>query len=206
MTYQLETVIKGFFKPELFLDYLHHFILFEQDGIDLIKKIAAYHQFHAVREAVKATIIAANLATPNIVEDPRADYGSRVKKGSKKAGVIWHTQGSGKSISMVCYAGKLLQQTEMQNPTIVVVTDRSDLDGQLFKTFSQSADLLRETPIQANSREELRDILHSKNSGGIVFTTVQKFGLLEGEEHHPLLSDRNNIVVISDEAHPLAVW
>lgn len=201
MTYQLETVIKGFFKPELFLDYLHHFILFEQDGVDLIKKIAAYHQFHAVREAVKATIIAANLATPNIVEDPRADYGSRVKKGSKKAGVIWHTQGSGKSISMVCYAGKLLQQTEMQNPTIVVVTDRSDLDGQLFKTFSQSADLLRETPIQANSREELRDILHSKNSGGIVFTTVQKFGLLEGEEHHPLLSDRNNIVVISDEAH-----
>ncbi len=201
MAYQLETVIKGFFKPELFLDYLRHFILFEQDGDDLIKKIAAYHQFHAVREAVKATIIAANLSTPNIVEEPRADYGSRVKAGCKKAGVIWHTQGSGKSISMVCYAGKLLQQTEMQNPTIVVVTDRSDLDGQLFKTFSQSSDLLRETPIQANSREELRDILHSKKSGGIVFTTVQKFGLLEGEEHHPLLSDRNNIVVISDEAH-----
>ena len=201
LEYQLEAIIKGFFKPDLFLDYLRHFILFEQDGDFLIKKIAAYHQFHAVREAVKATIIAADLATRNEVAEPRADYGDRVKPGSKKAGVIWHTQGSGKSISMVCYAGKLLQQPEMLNPTIVVVTDRSDLDGQLFKTFSQSAELLRETPVQANSREELRDILETKKSGGIVFTTVQKFGLLEGEETHPQLSDRTNIVVISDEAH-----
>jgi type I restriction enzyme R subunit len=201
LEYQLEAIIKGFFKPDLFLDYLRHFILFEQDGDFLIKKIAAYHQFHAVREAVKATIIAADLATRNEVAEPRADYADRVKPGSKKAGVIWHTQGSGKSISMVCYAGKLLQQPEMLNPTIVVVTDRSDLDGQLFKTFSQSAELLRETPVQANSREELRDILETKKSGGIVFTTVQKFGLLEGEETHPQLSNRTNIVVISDEAH-----
>ncbi len=202
MEYQLETVIKGFFKPELFLDYLRHFVLYEQDGDFLIKKIAAYHQFHAVREAVKATIIAADLSIPNnIVSEPRANYGKRVLPGSKKAGVIWHTQGSGKSISMVCYAGKLIQQAEMLNPTIVVVTDRSDLDGQLFKTFSQSSELLRETPIQAGSREELRDILNSRKSGGIVFTTVQKFGLLEGEDQHPLLSDRTNIVVISDEAH-----
>lgn len=201
MEYQLETIIKGFFKPELFLDYLRHFILFEQDGAFLIKKIAAYHQFHAVREAVKATIIAANLANPDRVAEPRADYADRVKHGSKKAGVIWHTQGSGKSISMVCYAGKLLQQPEMLNPTIVVVTDRSDLDGQLFKTFSHSSELLRETPVQANSREELRDILATKKSGGIVFTTVQKFGLQEGEDKHPQLSDRTNIVVISDEAH-----
>lgn len=201
LSYQLETLIKGFFKPELLLDYLQYFILFESDGETLIKKIAAYHQFHAVREAVKATIIAANLSNPGQVAEHRADYGKRVKPGSKKAGVIWHTQGSGKSISMVCYAGKLMQQPEMQNPTIVVVTDRTDLDGQLFRTFSQSAVLLRETPIQANSREELRDILGSKNSGGIVFTTIQKFGLQEGEEQHPILSDRQNVVVISDEAH-----
>lgn len=201
LSYQLETLIKGFFKPELLLDYLQYFILFESDGETLIKKIAAYHQFHAVREAVKATIIAANLSNPGQVAEHRADYGKRVKPGSKKAGVIWHTQGSGKSISMMCYAGKLMQQPEMQNPTIVVVTDRTDLDGQLFRTFSQSAVLLRETPIQANSREELRDILGSKNSGGIVFTTIQKFGLQEGEEQHPILSDRQNVVVISDEAH-----
>ena len=201
LTYQLEAIVKGFFKPELFLDYLQCFILFEPEGDTLVKKIAAYHQFHAVREAVKATIIAADVPAPNQVGEPRADYAKRVKPGSKKAGVIWHTQGSGKSISMVCYAGKLMQQPEMLNPTIVVVTDRSDLDGQLFKTFSQSADLLRETPVQANSREELRDLLDSKNSGGIVFTTIQKFGLLEGEEEHPQLSNRNNIVVISDEAH-----
>lgn len=201
LEYQLEAIVKGFFKPELFLDYLRHFILFEQDGDSLIKKIAAYHQFHAVREAVKATIKASNLPYDDRVEEPRANYGKHVVPGSKKAGVIWHTQGSGKSISMVCYAGKLLQQPEMLNPTIVVVTDRSDLDGQLFKTFSQSAELLREAPIQANSREELRDILGTKRSGGIVFTTVQKFGLQEGEERHPQLSDRSNVVVISDEAH-----
>lgn len=199
--FELEKVVKGFFQPELFLDYIRHFVLFEQDGEKLIKKIAAYHQFHAVREAVKATIIAANVPKEGVTARPRASYGKEVELGCKKAGVIWHTQGSGKSISMVCYAGKLLQQPQMQNPTIVVVTDRSDLDGQLFATFSQSADLLKQTPVQANSREDLRDILESRQSGGIVFTTIQKFSLYAGESKHPQLSQRHNIVVISDEAH-----
>ncbi len=202
VTFELEKVIKGFFKPELLLDYLRHFILFEaNNGNGTIKKIAAYHQFHAVREAVKATIIAASVPEMTMAAEPRANYGNRVKRGCKKAGVIWHTQGSGKSISMVCYAGKLLQQAQMQNPTIVVVTDRSDLDGQLFKTFSQAKDLLKQEPEQADSREDLRDILESRTSGGIVFTTIQKFSLYAGEERHPLLSQRHNIVVISDEAH-----
>jgi type I restriction enzyme R subunit len=201
LAYQLEAVVKGFFKPDLFLDYLRFFVLYEQDGEFLIKKIAAYHQFHAVRNAVEATIIAANIGNEPTEKKKVANGQRQPVSGSKKAGVIWHTQGSGKSISMVCYTGKLVQQPEMQNPTVVVVTDRSDLDGQLFKTFSQSIDLLRETPVQAGSREELREILRSRNSGGIVFATVQKFGLLDGERGHPLLSDRSNIVVISDEAH-----
>lgn len=199
--FELEKVVKGFFKPELFLDYLRHFILFENGNGKLIKKIAAYHQFHAVRQAVKATIVASNVEELSTLQEPRADYANRVEKGCKKAGVIWHTQGSGKSISMVCYAGKLIQQAEMMNPTIVVVTDRSDLDGQLYETFSQSADLLKTEPVQATSREDLRDILERKNSGGIVFTTIQKFALYQGETKHPLLSKRHNIVVISDEAH-----
>ncbi|WP_320168132.1 type I restriction endonuclease subunit R [Mangrovibacterium marinum] len=199
--FELEKVVKGFFQPELFLDYLRFFILFEKDDDHLIKKIAAYHQFHAVREAVKATLVASNAKEQNVLSEPRADYANRVEKGSKKAGVIWHTQGSGKSISMVCYVGKLIQQPEMMNPTIVVVTDRSDLDGQLFETFSHSADLLKTEPVQADSREDLRDILESKSSGGIVFTTIQKFALYAGESKHPLLSNRHNIVVVSDEAH-----
>lgn len=199
--FELEKVVKGFFKPELFLDYIRYFVLFEQNGDGPIKKIAAYHQFHAVREAVRATVVAANVAAFDGVEETHADYANRVMPGCKKAGVIWHTQGSGKSISMVCYAAKLLQQPEMQNPTIVVVTDRSDLDGQLFKTFSQASDLLKHTPVQADSREDLRSILEERQSGGIVFTTIQKFSLYNGEVKHPQLSNRHNIVVISDEAH-----
>ena len=199
--FELEKVVKGFFKPELFLDYLRYFILFEKRDDILIKKIAGYHQFHAVREAVKATIIASNVKEFHQVSEPRADYANRVIKGSKKAGVIWHTQGSGKSISMVCYAGKLIQQPEMLNPTIVVVTDRSDLDGQLYETFSQSADLLKQEPVQAESREDLREILDSRTSGGIIFTTIQKFSLYAGESKHPVLNKRHNIVVVSDEAH-----
>jgi type I restriction enzyme R subunit len=200
--YFLETLVKGFFKPELLLDYIRHFILFESDGDKTIKKIAAYHQFHAVREAVKATVIAAQQAFKGgITDKPRADYASKVVPGSGKAGVIWHTQGSGKSISMLCYAGKLLAQPEMNNPTIVVVTDRNDLDGQLFNTFSMAADTLKQMPIQAGDRDELRDILGSRQAGGIIFTTVQKFALLNNENSHPVLSQRHNIVVISDEAH-----
>jgi type I restriction enzyme R subunit len=200
---ELETVVRGFFKPELFLDYLRHFVLFEQDGDRIIKKVAGYHQFHAVREAVRATVIAAQEANKGLLDarEERATYGKDVQPGSRKAGVVWHTQGSGKSITMACYAGKLLQQPEMKNPTLVVVTDRNDLDGQLFGTFCAAGDLLRTTPEQAPGREALRDLLAARQAGGILFTTVQKFALMAGEEAHPRLSARSNIVVISDEAH-----
>ena len=183
LEWELETVIRGFFDRELFLDYIRFFVLFETDGEKTVKKIAGYHQFHAVREAVQATIAAAN------------------PTGNKKAGVVWHTQGSGKSISMCCYAGKLLQQPAMHNPTLLIVTDRNDLDGQLFETFSNAQELLKQTPVQANNRDELRQLLAERESGGIIFTTVQKFALLEGESEHPLLNGRHNIVVMSDEAH-----
>lgn len=183
LEWELETVIRGFFDRELFLDYIRFFVLFETDGEKTIKKIAGYHQFHAVREAVHATIAAAN------------------PSGDKKAGVVWHTQGSGKSISMCCYAGKLLQQPAMHNPTLLIVTDRNDLDGQLFETFSNAQDLLKQTPVQANNRDELRRFLAERESGGIIFTTVQKFALLDGESEHPMLNGRHNIVVMSDEAH-----
>ncbi len=167
--------------------------MFENDGKRLIKKIAAYHQFHAVREAVAATIVAST--------GKHLPLRSNITPGSKKAGVVWHTQGSGKSISMCCYAGKLLQQAEMNNPTIVVVTDRNDLDGQLYATFCQAQDLLKQTPLQANDRDELRELLNARESGGIIFTTVQKFAPLDSEQSHPALNVRSNIVVISDEAH-----
>ncbi|MCO8070252.1 type I restriction endonuclease subunit R [Acinetobacter lwoffii] len=183
LEWELETVVRGFFDRELFLDYIRFFVLFETDGEKTIKKIAGYHQFHAVREAVQATITAAH------------------PTGDKKAGVVWHTQGSGKSISMCCYAGKLLQQPAMHNPTLLIVTDRNDLDGQLFETFSNAQELLKQTPVQANNRDELRQLLAERESGGIIFTTVQKFVLLDGESEHPLLNGRHNIVVMSDEAH-----
>lgn len=200
---ELETVVRGFFAPELFLDYIRYFVLFEQDGDVVVKKIAAYHQFHAVREAVRATVIAASSPDKRLLEmrEDHATYGRELKPGSRKAGVVWHTQGSGKSITMACYAGKLLQQPEMKNPTLVVVTDRNDLDGQLFATFCSASDLLKTIPQQAGSRDELRGMLASRQAGGIIFTTVQKFALLDEEDEHPLLSDRSNIVVISDEAH-----
>ena len=203
LQWELETVVRGFFAPELFLDYVRHFVLFEQDGDTVIKKIAGYHQFHAVREAVCATVIAASAPEKGVLEvqEERATYGKEVRPGSRKAGVVWHTQGSGKSITMACYAGKLLQQPEMKNPTLVVVTDRNDLDGQLFATFCAASDLLKTTPVQAGSRDELRTLLASRQAGGVIFTTVQKFALLNEEDEHPLLSERANIVVISDEAH-----
>jgi type I restriction enzyme R subunit len=199
--WQLETMVKGFFAPELFLDYIRYFVLFERDGEKIIKKIAGYHQFHADREAVRATIIAAQESGTGIISDKRATYGDEMIPGCKKAGVVWHTQGSGKSISMCCYAGKLLQQPEMKNPTLVIVTDRNDLDGQLYATFCNAQELLRQTPVQASDREALRQLLAARESGGIIFTTVQKFALLEDESIHPLLNARHNIVVISDEAH-----
>ncbi len=199
--FELENIVRGFFKPDLFLDYLRYFILFEQDGDGLIKKIAGYHQFHGVREAVRVTLIASATEDFSKVKEDRATYGKEVVPGSKKAGVFWHTQGSGKSISMCCYAGKLLQQPEMNNPTLVVVTDRNDLDGQLYQQFCSAKDLLKQTPEQAESREQLREMLASRKSGGILFTTVQKFSLEDGETAHPALCGRTNVVVISDEAH-----
>ena len=200
LEWQLETMVRGFFDRELFLDYIRYFVIFETDAERLVKKIAGYHQFHAVREAVKATVIAAR-APEQGARERRATYGDEVQPGSKKAGVVWHTQGSGKSISMCCYAGKLLQQPEMNNPTLIVVTDRNDLDGQLFATFSAARELLKQEPVQADDRDALRRLLSERESGGIIFTTVQKFALLSDEIGHPVLNDRHNIVVISDEAH-----
>jgi type I restriction enzyme R subunit len=201
LEFELEKIVRGFFRPDLFLDYLRFFILFEQDGDRLIKKIAGYHQFHGVREAVRVTLIASASIETDYLREERAAYGREVVPGSRKAGVFWHTQGSGKSISMCCYAGKLLQQPEMNNPTLVVVTDRNDLDGQLYEQFCSARDLLKQSPEQAESREQLREMLAARQSGGIIFTTVQKFSLLDGEENHKPLCMRNNVVVISDEAH-----
>ena len=180
--FELETMTKGFFNKELLLDYLRYFVIFEDNAGTLIKKIAGYHQFHAVRSAMDSTIIAT----------------CDVKDG--KCGVVWHTQGSGKSLSMSCYAAKLMNHPKMNNPTIVVVTDRNDLDGQLYQTFCDARELLREEPRQAETRDELRTLLN-RPSGGIIFTTIQKFSLMEGELAFPTLSDRHNVVVISDESH-----
>ncbi|MCX7638679.1 MAG: type I restriction endonuclease subunit R [Cyclobacteriaceae bacterium] len=188
---QLETTLMGMLKHEVLLDLVRNFIVFEKTkredpGTGLVqikteKKLAAYHQYFAVNEAVRSTIKASSIT------------------GNKKGGVVWHTQGSGKSLSMVFYAGKLITSPAMQNPTLVVITDRNDLDDQLFQTFSASVQLLRQEPIQAESREHLKELLKVA-SGGIVFTTIQKF-LPETREQFPLLSDRRNIVVIADEAH-----
>ena len=180
---ELETLIKGVFNKEFLLDYLRNYILFEEDKDGIVKKIAGYHQFHAVRLAMTRTLAAAAL------------------DGDRKAGVVWHTQGSGKSISMACYAGKVMTDPQMKNPTIVVVTDRNDLDGQLFGTFSMAKDVLRETPVQADNRKDLRELLGNRPSGGIIFTTIQKFSPGEDEDTFPMLSERHNIVVICDEAH-----
>jgi len=160
LEWQLETMVRGFFDRELFLDYIRYFVIFETDADQLIKKIAGYHQFHAVREAVHATIIAAQ-NTQQDVKEKRATYGDRVQPGSKKAGVVWHTQGSGKSISMCCYAGKLLQQPEMNNPTLIVVTDRNDLDGQLYATFSAAKELLKQEPVQAGCNPPIHNRSYS---------------------------------------------
>ena len=183
---ELQTLVRGVLAPAYLLDYLRFFVLFEDDG-GLVKKIAGYHQFHAVRAAV-AQVIAAS----------RTDGLPSVRG---KGGVVWHTQGSGKSITMTCFAARVMQEPMMENPTIVVITDRNDLDGQLFGVFSLAQDLLREQPVQAGTRQELRALLSNRPSGGIVFATIQKFMPGEDEDAFPLLSDRSNIVVIADEAH-----
>lgn len=199
LEFQLETMVRGFFKQDLLLDYIRYFVLFETDNDKIIKKIAGYHQFHAVRAAVEATVRAAN-TSGNFLESTIPAL-EKIKQGSGKAGVVWHTQGSGKSISMVCYASKLLQQASMNNPTIVVVTDRNDLDGQLYNTFGMAQETLKQIPQQADDRDALRDLLLNRQAGGIIFTTIQKFALLDEETEHPRLSERSNIVVVSDEAH-----
>ena len=183
---ELQTLVRGVLAPAYLLDYLRFFVLFEDDG-GLVKKIAGYHQFHAVRAAI-AQVIAAS--RPDGLPSVRG-----------KGGVVWHTQGSGKSITMTCFAARVMQEPAMENPTIVVITDRNDLDGQLFGVFSLAQDLLREQPMQAGTRQELRALLGNRPSGGIVFATIQKFMPGEDEDAFPLLSDRSNIVVIADEAH-----
>ena len=180
-TLELETLIRGVFEKGRLLDLLRNFIVFEDDGGAISKKVAAYHQFHAVNRAVEATVKAAS------------------ERGDKRVGVVWHTQGSGKSLTMTFYAAKIAQHPALANPTLVVLTDRNDLDGQLFGKFSVCQSLLRQTPVQAESREKLKDLLKVA-SGGIVFTTIQKF-LPEKGEQYPLLTERRNVVVIADEAH-----
>lgn len=193
---ELPTLIEGVFEPRRFLDLLRWFTVFGETGSGLTKIVAGYHQFHAVNRAVESTIRAALPA--GWAEDP-ADYKlpsvASQKKGDRRAGVIWHTQGSGKSLLMAFYAGRLVQHPAMENPTLVVLTDRNDLDDQLFGTFSMCRDLIRQTPVQAESREDLRKAL-ARASGGVIFTTLQKFG----EVDEPLTT-RRNVVVIADEAH-----
>jgi type I restriction enzyme R subunit len=183
---ELQTLVRGVLDPKVLLDYLRFFVLFEDDG-NLVKKVAGYHQFHAVRAAIG-----------HVVAASRPDSAANLRG---KGGVVWHTQGSGKSITMTCFAARVMQAPAMQNPTIVVITDRNDLDGQLFGVFSLAQDLLREQPVQATTRQELRRLLGNRPSGGIVFATIQKFMPGEDEDLFPVLSDRHNIVVIADEAH-----
>ena len=202
---ELQVVIEGLFAPRRFLDFVRDFIVFEDDGSgQLVKKMAGYHQFHAVQVAVRETLRAAELARTDQVAEERGRYeaGRRPggKPGDRRIGVVWHTQGSGKSLTMVFYAGRIVREPVMENPTIVVLTDRNDLDDQLFATFARCRDLLRQPPVQAESRAHLRQIL-SVTAGGVVFTTIHKFFPEEKGDRHPTLSERRNIVVIADEAH-----
>jgi type I restriction enzyme R subunit len=189
---QLEIILKGMLNPSTLLDLVRNFIVFEKSKkedaktgitqIETVKKLAAYHQYYAVNKAVQSSIVASGT------------------KGDKRGGVVWHTQGSGKSLSMVFYSGKLITAPEMQNPTILVITDRNDLDDQLFDTFANSKQLLRQEPVQAKDREHLKELLKVA-SGGIVFTTIQKFLPEDKKSVYEQLSERKNIVVIADEAH-----
>jgi type I restriction enzyme, R subunit len=189
---QLEILLKGMLNPATLLDLVRNFIVFEKNKkedaktgitqIETVKKLAAYHQYYAVNKAVQSSINASGV------------------NGDKRGGVVWHTQGSGKSLSMVFYSGKLITAPEMQNPTILVITDRNDLDDQLFDTFANSKQLLRQEPVQAKDREHLKDLLKVA-SGGIVFATIQKFLPQDKKSVYDRLSERRNIVVIADEAH-----
>lgn len=178
----LETLIRGLFNKETFLNYIRYFCIFEDDK-SIIKKIAGYHQFYAVQKALE-----------KVVEASQID-------GDKKGGVVWHTQGAGKSLEMTCLAGQIVSDIRLGNPTIVMVTDRQDLDGQLFGVFNDAGDLLGESPKQANSIKELKDLLSDRPSGGIIFTTIQKFRPEKDEEKFSILTDRHNVIVMCDEAH-----
>ncbi|MEB3174714.1 MAG: type I restriction endonuclease subunit R, partial [Cyanobacteriota bacterium] len=208
---QLETLIQGMLNRRTLLDLARHFIVFEkskkedpQTGvitISTVKKLAAYHQYYAVNAAIASTLRAVDMGAAPMVGESPASYGlpgvEQQPKGDKKAGVVWHTQGSGKSLSMVFYTGKIV--LALNNPTVLVITDRNDLDDQLFDTFAASKQLLRQEPVQAESREQLKDLLKVA-SGGVVFSTIQKFQPDEGNVYERL-SERRNIVVIADEAH-----
>lgn len=199
-TPELATLVEGVFEQSRLLDLLRHFTVFGERDDGLIKIVAGYHQFHAVKKAVASTLRATRLA---VAENP-ADYGlpsvDSQPPGDHKAGVIWHTQGSGKSLLMAFYAGLLVFDPRMANPTLVVLTDRNDLDDQLFGTFAMCRDLIRQTPVQAQDREHLRSLL-TRASGGVIFTTLQKFSPSADEIDFPALTDRSNVVVIADEAH-----
>ena len=204
---ELQVLLGGICHPGRFLALLRDFTVFDDDGSGrLVKKVAGYHQFHAVRVAVAETLRAAELQRERgISSGPiRGRYEAGGKPGGdpgdRRIGVVWHTQGAGKSLTMAFYAGAIVREPAMQNPTIVVLTDRNDLDDQLFTTFSRCRDLLRQPPVQAASRADLRDKL-SVNAGGVVFTTIQKFFPEERGDTYPTLSERRNIVVIADEAH-----
>ena len=202
---QLEVTIRGLCEPSRFLKMVRDYVVFESDGGLPVKKMAGYHQYHAVEKGVRETVRASRMMKDDrILADPGSGYetvrGSGGALGDKRIGVIWHTQGAGKSLTMAFYAGRIVRERAMSNPTIVVLTDRNDLDDQLFGTFSRCRDLLRQDPVQAESRTDLRQKL-SVSSGGVVFTTIQKFFPDKKGDPHPMLSDRRNIVVIADEAH-----
>ena len=197
---EMQAMLEGVCEPGRFLSLVRDFIVFDDDGSGkLVKKMAGYHQFHAVQAAVEETFRATALQreTPQ-EEDPGRRHGG--DPGDRRIGVIWHNQGSGKSLTMAFFSGSLIRHPDMENPTIVLLTDRNDLDDQLFGTFSRCHDLLRQEPTQAESRADLRKKL-SVNAGGVVFTTIQKFFPETGGDSLPSLSDRRNIVVIADEAH-----
>jgi type I restriction enzyme R subunit len=203
---ELEVLVRGVFERQRFLDLLHHFIVFEEDPDTgaLHKIIAGYHQFHAVNAAVEETVRASGMTeTGSVLREDTGTYWSGRQRGGKpgdrRAGVVWHTQGSGKSFSMLFFAARVVRHPAMQNPTLVVLTDRNDLDDQLFGQFQRCADILGQTPVQASGREHLRELLN-RASGGVVFTTIHKF-MPEKGEAMPELSARQNIVVIADEAH-----
>ena len=203
---ELQVMLEGVFEPSRFLSMIRDFIVFDDDGSgNLVKKMAGYHQFHAVKVAVDETLRAAKLQRAEVrvaEEGGRYEAGRKPggELGDRRIGVVWHTQGSGKSLTMAFYAGAIVREPAMENPTVVVLTDRNDLDDQLFGTFSRCQELLRQPPVQAESRADLRDKL-SVNAGGVVFTTIQKFFPEEKGDTHPTLSERRNIVVIADEAH-----